>query len=233
MLQNVKSNFMNFDFNSSQYNYIDIHTHSSQHIDGVFSLQSFFIEDSQKKTKQHFSAGIHPWNIVNNNSAKLMTLSSVLQNNKLLAIGEIGLDKMNNYENYTKQIKVFTEQLKIADNVKKPVIIHCVKAFSDIQKILKELQPKIPLIFHGFNENIQIAKQLLKYNSYFSFGEYLFRSNYKAKKVFTQIPSNRIFLETDESDLSIQNIYKKAAELRKIDIQKLQKHISENFLTVF
>ncbi|MEA2042186.1 MAG: TatD family hydrolase [Bacteroidota bacterium] len=217
----------------SSVEFIDIHTHSPSNRRGVFSLQSLFLKDAENAPLNFFSCGVHPWYVSESYPSTKFYQSPVFKRKELIAVGEIGLDKVNNKVNYNLQIEVFKTQLILAEQLKKPVIIHSVKAYSDVLAILKKTQPTVPLIFHGYNENMQIADQLLNFNSYFSFGQFLFRTNSKAVNVFSQIPENKLFLETDDSLFSISEVYEKATEIRSLKLNDLQGLIADNFRKVF
>jgi TatD DNase family protein len=219
------------DFEKIQY--IDIHTHHSPDKLSVRALQSFFIDDAPENSEQFFSAGIHPWQVESDNTRIKQKARQVFAKKKLSAIGEIGLDRRKNSSLFSQQKAVFIWQLNMAEELGLPVIIHCVKAYSDLLSVLKEVSPELPLIIHGYNENIQTAAQLLKQNVYFSFGEFLFNENSTAAKVFPEIENDKIFLETDESSYSISEIYKKAADLKGIDISKIKSIIKQNYSSVF
>ena len=84
---------------------------------------------------------------------------------------------------------------------------------------------------HGFNNNISIANELLASGFYLSFGKALF--NPSMESVFSKIPSDKIFLETDDSDYEIEDIYKKAAQIKNTSIEQLSLQIMQNSKTVF
>ena len=123
--------------------------------------------------------------------------------------------------------------MNIAVSFHKPVIIHCVKAYSELLEILKKYNIKIPSIIHCFNENEQIAEQLMNYKICFSFGKSILNAESKAAKVFKQLPPDRVFFETDDSELSISDIYKKAAELSGKDENFWMSQCKTNFSNCF
>lgn len=211
--------------------YINIHTHKD--FKQKFTVQNLFPEETdQIKATGYYSVGIHPWEVQNTNIDKSLSIvheAASLQN--VLAIGEIGLDKFK--DAFNLQTHVFLKQVDIAVTSKKPIIIHCVKAYSELLSILKEKQLSIPVIIHRYSGNKTIADQLIKFGSYLSFGHELFNERSKVQKVFRTLPDENIFLETDDSDISLEDIYEKAADLRNISIEKLQKIIIANFRNCF
>jgi TatD DNase family protein len=147
---------------------------------------------------------------------------------KVFAIGECGLDKIINVP-LEEQKRIFVEQIKIAEQNKKPLIIHCVKAFDELIKIKNELQIKVPIVIHGFNNNGKIAQQLLKSGFYISLGKALMQDDSNAQKLITQINPEKLFLETDDGNYSIKSIFDKASKLLNIDVEALKKQIMLNF----
>lgn len=174
--------------------------------------------------------GLHPWQVEDISYDKFLPLlKQYLTSPSFYALGEIGLDKLCK-SNYEKQIKIFTDQLTLAKKLKlKRVIIHSVRAHSDILSIFKNLQVSNNFLIHDFYGSIEIARQYLKYNCYFSFGKKLF-NNPNAQKVITQLPIERVLLETDDQvDYSIFQIYKQASLLLKIESKKLKNQLFQNY----
>ena len=88
-------------------------------------------------------------------------------------------------------------------------------------------------MFHWFNENLAIANELIDMDCYLSFGRSLLHPNGKNAEVFRALPLERVFLETDDADITIERVYSKAAELKEISIEDLKKSIKTNFQFVF
>jgi len=209
--------------------FINIHTHH------FVSGQLAIINSSNKSLlvdDVHYSYGIHPWNIGSTNiETELENLENFCSENKLLAIGEIGLDRAIQTSIDTQK-EVFIEQLEIANRYCLPVIIHCVKAWSDILSVRKKGKYATPWIIHGYTGNLQTAEQLVKSGCYLSFGSKLL-NNQSVQLNFKLLPINDIFLETDDSDAKIEEIYTKAAELYDICTDELKTKIYQNFTKVF
>lgn len=212
--------------------YIDIHTHHGFENDVIYLL-NLPVDFQTIPIDKFFTIGVHPWFITEKNvKAQLHRISKLISHNNMLAIGECGLDKLIDVS-YPSQERIFIEQLKIAEENKKPVIIHCVKAFDEVIKIKKEMKLSVPLIIHGFNNNKQIAQQLLKNGFYLSLGKELLKSNSNASKVISLIPLEKLFLETDDVNISIKTIFAAAASHLQIDIEVLKEQIYINFKKVF
>lgn len=181
----------------------------------------------------YYSYGLHPWYITEETyEDQLRKLQIRADEKRCVAIGECGLDKLCKVD-YNLQEKVFIEQIKIANHYKKPLIIHCVKAFNELINCLNLNDNEVPVIIHGFNNNENIARVLLNHGCYFSFGKALLGYESNAAKTIKNIGRKNFFLETDDADISIKYIYRKAAELLGIDEEILKQQIQSNFENIF
>jgi TatD DNase family protein len=209
--------------------YINIHTHKAAN--KAIYIQNIDLKNNLPSSK-YLSFGIHPWDIDKTDiNAQLEILKIFCIDKNIVAIGEIGLDwAIKTPVDIQKQ--VFKKQLEIANQFNLPVIIHCVRAWSDILEIKKEGKYKNVWIFHGFNGSLQTATQIIKSGSYLSFGKALL-TNEKLKKTFTQLPKDFIFFETDNADVKIEEIYQKACEIYDICTDELKSIICNNFNKVF
>lgn len=179
------------------------------------------------------SAGIHPWYIKMEDWQKdLQTLKKWIDNEQIIAIGECGLDRLAQVS-IAQQLFVFDAQVKLAEQVQKPVIIHCVRAFNELIQWKIQNKPVEPLIIHGFNNKQEIAQQLLAHGFYFSLGTALVNPNSNASKVIKLIPIERLFLENDDRETPIETVYEAAANHLEISISELKNQIWANFATVF
>ena len=210
--------------------FVDIHTHLDNQ-----SVIKIVDEFSEKILK---TWGIHPWDLRHfdrpQGAEKYHSIaedfSTPLRSarNDVWAIGEVGLDKAHK-ETFDKQIEVFEEMIRLSENFKKPVIIHCVRAYSEIIEMRKKTKATMPWVIHGFNSSMETMKQLLKYDVYISLGEILYHNENKAVKLLKNIPVDRLFLETDVSGRDIRDVYSKAAELRGCNMDYLCKKLFENY----
>ena len=190
----------------------DIHTHkkpvsgsSAVHNIALADVESFLISDMQAQ----FSTGVHPCFIDDSADEWLEKMKTWLNDARFTAVGECGLDK-NSETPLEKQIEIFKKQIALSENSKKPLIIHCVGCFNELFELKKQLNPQQKWIIHGFRGKPQLAKQALKAGCYLSFGEHF---NPESVRI---TPSERLFIETDESDLLIEEIYGKIEQERKI-----------------
>lgn len=209
--------------------FINIHTHS-QIFDAHLELVNLFLQQNDRV--KYYSYGLHPWHIDDNYRDDLEHLRDITQEKGCLAIGECGLDK-NSEVDFELQQKVFIEQIKIANKLKKPLIIHCVKAFNELINCLNHNDNQVPVIIHGFNNNENIARVLTEEGYYFSFGKALLGYESNAAKAIKTVGRKRFFLETDDKDLSIKYIYLKAGELLGVNDEIIQMQIESNFKEVF
>ena len=112
--------------------------------------------------------------------------------------------------------------------LKKPVVVHCVKAFSELIKAKKECAPNIPVIVHGFNNNEKIFMELVKNDFFFSFGSAILQPNSNAANALKNVPTDRFFLETDDKKISTKAIYEVASSILNIEEETLKALIINN-----
>lgn len=211
--------------------YINLHTHQFKNNSNYIEIVNQYPNEFSSEIPL-YSSGIHPWYIDEDNWGKdLNILKEILSKKQCIALGECGLDNRID-KNYSLQKEVFEAQLELIKNNPKPVIIHCVGYFNELIQIKNKHQLPNPFIIHGFSKSKELAHQLLKNDCYISFGKYLIR-NPKLHDVFKEIPLDRIFLETDTLEESIEEVYELAAKLKNISLEELKSIIWCNFETVF
>ena len=178
-----------------------------------------------------YSLGIHPWYIQPATwKQQLEEITLLLGNDNVLAIGECGLDRICKTD-FEMQKEVFISQVQLANQFKKPLIIHCVRAHEEVLLLLKETPAMVPVIFHGFHNRLAVAEKILNAGHWLSFGKALQQPGMQA--VFFATPINKIFLETDDGTVSIESIYTAAAAVKNMTIDELSLQIEHNFQTVF
>ncbi|MBK9284884.1 MAG: TatD family hydrolase [Sphingobacteriaceae bacterium] len=210
--------------------FINSHTHE-QLYDATIELVNVSVYE--KNLPKYFSYGIHPWNIKTDTyKDELFELERKVNEARCIAIGECGLDKLSDVD-FKLQTLVFNEQIRIANKVKKPMIIHCVKAFNELINCLNLSDNSVPIIVHGFNNNENIARVLQTHGLLFSFGKALLGYESNASKIIKKVGRKNFLLETDNDDISIKYIYKKAAEILCIEEEILKMQIQSNFETIF
>lgn len=210
--------------------FLDIHTHEAKQKDGVIAIQSLSLTEgtflAMPKTKP-ISIGIHPWYGHLQELPKSMKYLNVLaQQHNVKLIGECGLDKLQG-EEMAKQLQILEAQIDLAEQLRKPVILHCVKAFDELIALKKKLKPSVPMIIHGFNKKHEMARQLMAQGFYLSFGAAVLKSD-EIAKVLKEI-DQPFFLETDDSNVDIVEIYERATEIKKISVDELKDVIFANW----
>lgn len=208
--------------------YIDIHTHQLYSDKEIKSIYNSFLTYNQQIN--HVSYGIHPWYIgtIDKQINQLEYLINKSPN--AIAIGECGLDKLCN-SNWTKQVEAFEQQIALANKYKKPIIIHCVKAYQECLQILK--QANTPVIFHGFNKNKHLAKQIIDNGYYISLSLQKDSKNPNLKTLFENIDLQNVFLETDDSKISIVEVYNNVTQSINIELEELKETMFNNYNTIF
>lgn len=179
-----------------------------------------------------YSFGVHPWKIGKDVNHILQEMDTISRNRRCIAIGECGLDKLIETD-FELQQKIFCEQIQIANEVQKPLIIHCVKAFNELTACLKKMNNTVPVIIHGFNNNKNIADDLLKEGYIISFGKALMQADSNASEVIKHVGRKNFFLETDDSSVPIRDIYKRCSVILGIEEVILQEQLKNNYQRIF
>jgi TatD DNase family protein len=212
--------------------YIDIHTHHTEKDECTFSVINISLPSDNVPEKTSFSAGWHPWHI---NSFELLKIQNNLEeislNQNVIAFGECGLDRAVN-TSIEKQAQVFKFHIDIAKKHKKPMIIHCVKAYSDLLSIFTKESYNGNFVLHNFNANLIQTERFLKFNAFFSFGKHLMKPGSRLIELLKYIPFERIFIETDDSDYSISELYLRAANMLQIPLEEMKKQLKQNFISL-
>jgi len=210
--------------------FINIHTHHLSNSKEVFEIQNTFPTDIYFSTP--FSVGIHPWFLKKETlEIELVLLEEKLQHHNCFAIGECGLDKAIDCD-FDFQKQVFIQQIHLSEKYQKPVIIHCVRAFQEIIELKKSQKPSQTWIVHGFQKDKQLAFDLIKNGFYLSFGEAVLKS-VKVKEAISAISMDTIFIETDNADVSIQEIYQRISDIKQGSLAIVKQQIQTNFTHIF
>lgn len=171
-----------------------------------------------------FSVGIHPKDINEDWQYTFENVKIQSKNPKCLTLGECGLDGLINVD-LKIQKEVFLKHIEWANYIKKPITIHCVKRFSELIQFVKLAH--VPLIIHGFNKKRTVFDEMVKHGFYLSFGKALLH-NVSLQNTFYDCPLERFFLESDDSDVDIQLIYQKAAEIKGLSLEVIEYQIRKN-----
>ena len=173
------------------------------------------------------SVGIHPWYLTDDDAEnQLELLRKAIENKQVVAIGECGLDKLKGPSMELQKV-VFKEQMAMAEEYGLPLVIHCVKASNELVQLKRQTHPDQPWIIHGFRGKEALAKEFIQHGFYLSFG-----ACYQ-EEALRSVPVERLFIETDESELSIEDIYLRVAQSRGMDLKELTESIKKNVERVF
>lgn len=205
--------------------FYNLHTHSASTELGVTEVVNLRWTD-EVPSEGVFSLGLHPWEIEEAPADWELLLEDRLRNEQVVALGECGVDK-NTAADMQLQEMLFAKQIGLSERYNRPVIIHCVKAWSELMNLKKTLKPTMRWVVHGFRGNEQLADQLLKHGFYLSFGLY-----YQPESLKRSFPS-RFLLETDDREVSISQIYKQAAKDLEVSEAVLSDAVTRNFNAFF
>ncbi len=221
---------------------LNLHTHHSDKQENEQIIFNLIIPETEEEIGSFefettnniwFSAGIHPWYISKlNQKLQLEKLVQLANNQAFKFIGECGLDRLKGSP-LPLQEEIFIKQIRIAEAVKKPMIIHCVKCFNELISIKKIVRPKVPMVIHGFNNSLEIAKSLVERGFYLSLGAAILNKESNTQKVLQQIPLEKLFLETDDKSISIQKLYEHASFLLNIPQNTLEDVIFANYFIMW
>ena len=218
-----------------------------------YSLESSkkSIELSKKYNFIYSTCGISPNDIPQNEEELWKELSEIKklakENNKVVAIGEIGLDYHWNTENKELQKKAFIEQIIIANELNLPIQIHTRDAVMDTLEILKQNNVNKKGIFHCCPLNRELVKEGLKLGFYISFaGPVTFKNSKNATEIIEMVPNDKMLIETDSPYLSpkpfrgkrndprnVKFIAKKIAEVKNLTTEEVAKITYENAMRIF
>ena len=213
--------------------YLNFHTHFESNSEDVTDFYNIDL----KKGPAEFNKGcfrclgIHPWDVKPEIIDRLDSFAFVLEQADVLCLGEIGLDRVTRKSDFNIQKEVFLFQLDIAAKRGDPfIVLHCVKAYNDILECVAKSKYRGKLVFHDYNGNQIVTKDLVSKGHYFSYGNMLFFPSSKGHKALKDIPIEKLFIETDEhKHFTIEQAYEKVSELKNIDLPELSSRIFSNF----
>ena len=171
---------------------------------------------------RNISLGTHPWNITNNWQQQFAAIEKAVTELNVIAIGECGLDKLKSPADIELQKEIFRAHALLAEKAEKPLIIHCVKAYDELIAIHKEVSPLQAWIIHGFRGKPEQAVQLARAGLYISLGEQFNPDSAKT------IPADKLFIESDESNTPIADIYDAVAKAKGMTTEELTLQTMQN-----
>ena len=174
------------------------------------------------------AVGIHPENIPQTEEELWITLEKIkqiaIQNKKIVAIGEIGLDYYWNKDNKELQKKAFIKQLEIANELSLPVSIHTRDSIDDMIAIIRKLKIEKYGVLHCCPFNPELVKHSLEEGLYIGIGgTCTFKNSKNARKIIEIIPIDRILIETDSPYLAPEPLrgYRNDSSNLKYIVQKI------------
>lgn len=180
---------------------VDIHTHRQPAQVGQ-AVINCFADAFCPQAGQWYSVGIHPWHA----SAGIDWdgLSAAVRHPQVLAVGEAGLDKLSAVPLPVQQ-EAFRRQALLSMETGKPLLLHAVKSAGELLEWRRSLRAENTWIVHGFRGKAALAQMYLSHGFSLSFGEHFQPDALRA------VPLDRLYLETDESRLPIDEVLGRAA----------------------
>ena len=205
------------------------------------------IELAEKHNFIYASCGIHPSEIKEKYIEQINEIEKLAQNDKVVAIGEIGLDYHWDKDNKELQKEVFLKQIEIANKLKLPIIIHTREAIQDTIEILKQYKFENSGIIHCCSFNKDLVETGLKAGLYIAFGgTCTFKNSKNANEIIELVPMEKMLIETDSPYLApepkrgtrndsrnLEFVINKIAEVKKIDSEDVANKTFENALKIF
>lgn len=212
--------------------FIDFHSHHDRQSPNLINLQTLHVtpELQESDLPNICSLGLHPWFVQGSSwEDAWINLKALANLSQVVVIGECGLDRNIDLP-LELQIAIFKKHIELAEELQKPLVIHCVRAFAELIALKKDAKSSIPWIIHGFNKKEEVFQQLLKHDFYFSFGAVILSDLSPVIKAIATIPNGKFLLETDDrTDITIEQIYNRAATLRQVTIEMLQTQLIETY----
>ena len=192
--------------------------------------------------------GIHPHETSNNHVTKEQIKKNIMSHEKIIGIGETGLDFYYNNSDKSKQIKSFEEHIKASIELKIPLIVHSRSAEEETFDVLKNFNDiNLKILMHCFTGSKDFAKKLLNFNTFFSAsGIITFKNSRELQETFSFLPLSKLLIETDSPFLApvpnrgkknepsfIKYTAEKLAELKKVSKKDLISQTTKNFNKFF
>ncbi len=206
------------------------------------------IELTKRFPHVYGAVGVHPSEVAEMTAADMVQLRQFAMEDKIVAIGEIGLDY--HYREPEKEIQKiwFVKQMELARELKLPIIIHSRDAASDTLELMREnYAGEIGGVVHCFSYSKEIAKEVLDMDFYIGIGGVVtFQNAKKLKEAVKEIPLNKIVLETDcpylspepnrgkrNSSLNLPDVAKVLAELKGVSYDEVVETTFQNAMTLY
>ena len=195
------------------------------------------------------AVGVHPENYAEEHKNALKTIEKLAKNDKVVAIGEIGLDYHWKCDEETKENQKiwFINQIELANKLKLPVSIHARDASEDVYEILKEHPIENGFVLHCYSGSPEMMKEFAKLGAYFGFdGPITYKNSKTPKRCVIECPLDRLLVETDSPYLPpvpyrgkknepayIKEIFNEMVKLRETTPEELSEALNNNFERLF
>lgn len=180
----------------------------------------------------YWSEGIHPMFVGEDAGERLRRIEAAAAEGKIVAVGEAGFDR-NVAVGMEEQEMWFVRQAEIAERYGLPLIIHGVRATSELLAAHKRMGKPDKWIIHGFNNRREILQELLRRGFYISAGRQVMDEHSPVYEVLPEIPLDRLFIETDNSEFMIDEVYRRVATRRGMTLESLKVSVFDNFRKLF
>lgn len=190
------------------------------------------------------TVGIHPCDV---ETEKIEDIFQFLDQKKVVAIGEIGIDLYWNNDNLDKQITYFKKQLDIAQKYNLPVVIHTRESFNEAYDVAKDYKGKVTGVFHAFSSTLEDAKKAVDLGFYIGIGGVVtFSKRGELEDIVREIDLSKIIVETDSPYLTpkpfrgkrnepgyTKFVVDEIAKIKNIDVEEVKKITSNNAIKLF
>ena len=178
--------------------------------------------------------GLHPWDVrAESWEDDLHHLERLLATGRFRALGEAGLDR-SRPPGSSLQMEAFLRQIELSERFVLPLLVHCVRAASDLLGARSRRAARQTWILHGWNGSLAQTEDLLGRTDFvFSFGASILHPGSKSREGVAIVPDDRILLETDDSGIAIESIEQEASLLRETGITELRGHLHATWDRLF
>ena len=206
-----------------------------------FETSKQAMEEALSHGNIYATVGMHP-EYCNEDNINLEFIYDMAKSNKVVAVGEIGLDYHYDGTNKENQKKHFIAQIKMANELKLPVVIHSRDADMDMLEILRNNKIEYGFVMHCFSSSYEVMKEVVKLNGYVSLaGTVTFKNARNLLEVAQNVPLDRLMIETDAPYLSpepkrgtrnepanVKYTAQKVADIRQMSLESLSSIVTEN-----
>lgn len=204
--------------------FIDFHSHNLTGEVHPCTIASYSLPKIGRCPKgQYHSVGLHPWDTERLDAYRVVdqALEQYLKSDYCLALGEVGLDRLRG-ASLPVQEELLAVQLQIAEKLQKSVVVHCVRAWSELLSVFRKQTFTYQKAIHGYRGGIPVLERLIEEEWYISAGFYT------PPELITHIPLNQLLLESDDTNLPITALYEQTALLLKLSTDELQAIVKGN-----